>query len=78
MDVNTFLLDYFFVFLKYRTHAHSCVVKGRATAFQLMTDEFKEVVDESDKGMDHLLEELKRKEQSWDEQVVKIVKTYLK
>ena len=54
------------------------MVKGRATAFQLMTDEFKEVVDESDKGMDHLLEELKRKEQSWDEQVVKIVKTYLK
>ena len=62
----------------YRTHAHSCVLKGRLHAFNAMMKEFTNIVMESDKGMDHMLEELIRKEHAWNDQVKYVVDTCLK
>ena len=62
----------------FRTHGHSCVIKGRLNAFSLMQKEFNLVVNESDKGMDHMLDDLIRKEKAWNEQVEKVVQTCLK
>ena len=61
----------------YRTHAHSCVVKGREKGYKIMMEEFIKIVEESDKGMDHMLEDLLRKERAWNDQVEKVVKTCL-
>ena len=61
----------------YRTHAHSCVVKGREKGYKIMMEEFIKIVEESDKGMDHMLEDLLRKERAWNDQVEKVVETCL-
>ena len=61
-----------------RTHHHSAVIKGRAIAFGIMKERFAEVVEESDTGMDHIVEKEERLRAVWEAQVERVVKSCLK
>ena len=54
------------------------MIKGRALAFGMMKKRFAEVVEESDTGMDHVVEKEERLRSVWESQVELVVKSCLK